>query len=91
MIEDAGNSIVPSCGGALAWMAPELLDPEAYGISFSKPTRASDIYAFGCVSVEVSPNASMISVSKPPNLTDLVVVVLLPAPFRWSEGRSDHS
>lgn len=34
------------------WMAPELLDP---GSADEIPTYASDVYSFGCVCVEVSP------------------------------------
>ncbi|KAF7377829.1 hypothetical protein MSAN_00206400 [Mycena sanguinolenta] len=40
-------------GGSLRWMAPELLNPESCGLKVFKRTFASDIYAFGCVCVEV--------------------------------------
>ena len=44
---------VSDMSNALAhrWMAPELLDPES---ADQIPTTASDVYAFGCVCVEVS-------------------------------------
>jgi serine/threonine protein kinase len=40
--------------GSLQWMSPELLDPHKMGLPFFARTRASDIYAFACVCVEVS-------------------------------------
>jgi serine/threonine protein kinase len=39
--------------GTLPWMAPELLDPEKYGLDKSVPSRESDIYALGIVVYEV--------------------------------------
>lgn len=41
-------------GGALRWIAPELFDPEEFGLDNTRPTAKSDIYAFGCICVEVS-------------------------------------
>ncbi|KAJ6480648.1 kinase-like domain-containing protein [Mycena vulgaris] len=38
--------------GSSRWMAPELISPERYGISFTR-TPASDIYAFGCLCLEL--------------------------------------
>ncbi|KAJ6454089.1 kinase-like domain-containing protein, partial [Mycena vitilis] len=38
--------------GSLYWMAPELIDPERFGCRFAR-TPASDVYAFGCVCVEL--------------------------------------
>ncbi|KAJ7231339.1 kinase-like domain-containing protein [Mycena rebaudengoi] len=38
--------------GTLRWMAPELLDPDRFGIQFRR-TKASDVYAFACVCLEV--------------------------------------
>ncbi|KDQ53221.1 hypothetical protein JAAARDRAFT_210160 [Jaapia argillacea MUCL 33604] len=38
--------------GSTRWMSPELLDPKKFGISFRR-TFASDVYAFGCVCLEV--------------------------------------
>jgi serine/threonine protein kinase len=34
-------------------MAPELLDPEKFGKTNSRPTKPADIYAFGMVIYEV--------------------------------------
>ncbi|KAJ7926699.1 hypothetical protein B0H13DRAFT_1972234 [Mycena leptocephala] len=39
-------------GGSMRWMAPELLDPTPAERRFER-TRASDIYAFGCVCLEL--------------------------------------
>lgn len=41
------------------WMAPELLDPEAFGLKESRRTTASDIYAFACVGLEVGNGPSI--------------------------------
>ncbi|KAF7373372.1 Kinase-like protein [Mycena sanguinolenta] len=38
--------------GSLYWMAPELLDPDRFGLSFNR-TPATDVYAFGCVCFEL--------------------------------------
>lgn len=47
--EDASSASASSyTGGAARWLAPELLRG-------SRPTYASDIYAFGCVWLEVGP------------------------------------
>ncbi|PSR75353.1 hypothetical protein PHLCEN_2v9216, partial [Hermanssonia centrifuga] len=35
------------------WLAPELLDPEAFGLPTSRPTYVSDIYGYACVSWEL--------------------------------------
>ncbi|KAH8101164.1 kinase-like domain-containing protein, partial [Cristinia sonorae] len=40
-------------GGAPEYRAPELLDPEQFEQENARPTRASDVYAFGCLSVEL--------------------------------------
>ncbi|KAF7319101.1 Kinase-like protein [Mycena chlorophos] len=41
-------------GGCVYWMAPELIDPDRFGLSgkFVR-TTASDVYAFGCVCFEL--------------------------------------
>jgi len=49
---DATASITTKRGGSLYWMAPELLDPDRFGIKFVR-TPASDVYAFGCVCLEL--------------------------------------
>ncbi|KAJ7144136.1 hypothetical protein C8R44DRAFT_553241, partial [Mycena epipterygia] len=40
--------------GSVRWMAPETLNPSACGLQSFARTPASDIYAFGCVCLEVS-------------------------------------
>ncbi|KAH8102061.1 kinase-like domain-containing protein [Cristinia sonorae] len=40
-------------GGATRWSAPELFDPEEFGLTTSRPTFQSDVYAFACVVVEL--------------------------------------
>ncbi|THH28969.1 hypothetical protein EUX98_g5212 [Antrodiella citrinella] len=41
-------------GGADQWKAPELIDPEMFGLGPNKrQTFASDVYAFGCACVEL--------------------------------------
>ncbi|KAJ6570706.1 kinase-like domain-containing protein, partial [Mycena sp. CBHHK59/15] len=40
------------CAGSIRWMAPELIDPERFGHRFVR-TAASDLYAFGCVCLEL--------------------------------------
>ncbi|CAL1712422.1 unnamed protein product [Somion occarium] len=35
------------------WLAPELLDPTKFGMTSCKPTKAGDVFAFGCVCVEL--------------------------------------
>jgi serine/threonine protein kinase len=43
--------------GSLYWMAPELLDPDCLENKFRTP--ASDVYAFGCVCLEVLADLSL--------------------------------
>ena len=40
-------------GGTFRWMSPELLDPESFGLTESRPTKESDCYALGMVVYEV--------------------------------------
>lgn len=40
-------------GGAPRWQAPELIEPTAYKLDHSRPTRASDMYSFACTCIEV--------------------------------------
>ncbi|KAF7373176.1 Kinase-like protein [Mycena sanguinolenta] len=41
-----------SRGGSPYWMAPELLDPDQFGLKFAR-TVATDVYAYGCVCFEL--------------------------------------
>lgn len=52
IFSDATRSMTTNRGGSLYWMAPELLDPDRFGLQFAR-TPASDVYAFGCVCLEV--------------------------------------
>jgi serine/threonine protein kinase len=40
--------------GSVRWMAPELHVPERFGLDRFRLTFETDIYAFGCVCLEVS-------------------------------------
>jgi len=40
-------------GGTFRWMSPELLDPESFSLTESRPTKESDCYALGMVVYEV--------------------------------------
>jgi serine/threonine protein kinase len=42
-----------TAGGTPLYMAPELLDPEKFGKTNSRPTQPADMYAFGMVMYEV--------------------------------------
>ena len=44
-------------GGTTRWMSPELLDPDRFGITDSRPTKQSDCYALGMVIYEVRASA----------------------------------
>ena len=39
--------------GSYAWLAPEVIDPDHFGLRHAQSTFASDIYSFACVCVEV--------------------------------------
>ncbi|KAF7373316.1 Kinase-like protein [Mycena sanguinolenta] len=49
---DATSTTSTNRGGSLYWMAPELLNPDRFNLKFSR-TPATDVYAFGCVCVEL--------------------------------------
>ncbi|KAF8876460.1 kinase-like domain-containing protein [Mucidula mucida] len=40
-------------GGTVRWMAPELLHPTSFGQEDSQRTFATDVYAYGCVCLEL--------------------------------------
>ncbi|KAJ7160764.1 kinase-like domain-containing protein [Mycena filopes] len=52
VFSDATSSMTTNRGGSPYWMAPELLDPDTYGLEFVR-TTATDVYAYGCVCLEV--------------------------------------
>ncbi|KAJ6457349.1 kinase-like domain-containing protein [Mycena sanguinolenta] len=52
IFSDATSLMTTNRGGSAYWMAPELLDPDRFGMSFAR-TPASDVYAFGCVCLEL--------------------------------------
>ena len=39
--------------GNVRWQAPENLDPDVFDLETSKPTMASDVWAFSCTCIEV--------------------------------------
>ncbi|KAF7329029.1 RBR-type E3 ubiquitin transferase [Mycena venus] len=49
---DATSLMSTNRGGSLYWMAPELIDPGRFGYQFTR-TPATDVYAFGCVCLEL--------------------------------------
>ena len=40
-------------GGSMQWMSPELIYPEAFGLTETRPTKESDCYALGMVICEI--------------------------------------
>ncbi|CAL1716289.1 unnamed protein product [Somion occarium] len=60
-LSDFGLAIIANDTGTQAttvdrtpnWLAPELLLPDKFGSSSSRPTLAGDVYAFGCVAIEL--------------------------------------
>ncbi|KAJ6457344.1 kinase-like domain-containing protein [Mycena sanguinolenta] len=52
IFSDATSLMTTNRGGSAYWMAPELLDPDRFGMRFAR-TPASDVYAFGCVCLEL--------------------------------------
>ncbi|KAJ7255065.1 hypothetical protein B0H12DRAFT_1323261 [Mycena haematopus] len=55
---DATSMTSTNRGGSLRWMAPELLDPDHFGLKFAR-TTATDVYAFGCLYTERPPFSSL--------------------------------
>ena len=41
-------------GGNIRWLAPEIMDPNHFKNTSTRPTCAADIYSFACLLVEVS-------------------------------------
>lgn len=44
----------PNAVGTLRWTAPEILDPESFGLEHAVATLETDVYSFGMVMWEVS-------------------------------------
>ncbi|KAJ7141696.1 kinase-like domain-containing protein [Mycena crocata] len=61
VLSDATTTQTNNGAGSVRWMAPETLDPSAYGLQNHLPTTASDIYAFGCLCLEVKICAFVLS------------------------------
>ncbi|TCD60721.1 hypothetical protein EIP91_009627 [Steccherinum ochraceum] len=56
-------------GGAVHWQAPELFDPETFGLNNRRPTFQSDVYSFACTCIELY--------SMKPPLHELSVIQLM--------------
>ena len=52
-------------GGTLQWMSPELLDPERFSLTKSRPTKEADCYALGMVIYEILSGQTPFSPSRP--------------------------
>ncbi|KAJ7715140.1 kinase-like domain-containing protein [Mycena metata] len=52
VVSNATSSMSTNRGGSVYWMAPELLDSDRFGFDFAR-TPASDVYAYGCVCLEL--------------------------------------
>ena len=48
-----GTSTNTAVAGAVRWMAPEILAPSEFGLENARKTFKSDVYALGCVAIEV--------------------------------------
>ena len=63
----------PRPGGAFAWMSPELLHPERFGLKKPHPTTESDCYALGMVIYEVLSGRAPFSNRSGPEVVLLVL------------------
>lgn len=54
LAEAVNKEFCSSRGGNEQWLAPEVIYPEAFGLTSNRPMYASDIYSFGCLWIEVS-------------------------------------
>ncbi|KDQ53217.1 hypothetical protein JAAARDRAFT_39592 [Jaapia argillacea MUCL 33604] len=70
--------------GSMRWMSPELHFPNKFGMSFRR-TFASDVYAFGCVCLEVLTGERPFS-DVPSDLEFLVAVLISQLPTRPDLG-----
>ena len=82
------STVIPSCveGGTIQWMSPELIDPEAFGLKKSLPTKESDCYALGMVIYEVLSGSTPFSPSKAPAVMRKVLDGERPGRPRGKEG-----
>ncbi|KAH8092669.1 kinase-like domain-containing protein, partial [Cristinia sonorae] len=54
--EGASRNYGSTRGGNARWLAPELIYPEHFGLTSDRPTYAGDVFALGCVCVELVTN-----------------------------------
>lgn len=50
---EGDQSSTANRAGCVRWFAPELIDPRWFGAERFVRTRATDVYAFACVCIEV--------------------------------------
>ncbi|KAJ7279128.1 kinase-like domain-containing protein [Mycena rebaudengoi] len=67
--------------GSIRWMAPELIDPDRFGHRQFTRTPASDVYAFGCVCLEVRPIPASSTIFSP----DFISCTLVDPPLQISQ------
>ena len=77
----------PGTGGAVAWMSPELLYPQKFGLEKRHPTMGSDCYALGMVIYEVLCGRAPFSNRKDPEVVLLVLQGERPERPRRDEGK----
>jgi len=75
--EATSQSYASTRGGNARWLAPELIYPEMYELKSVRPTYASDVFAFGCVVVELYSGQSPYS-----EYSDHQVVARVPSGLR---------
>ncbi|TCD65225.1 hypothetical protein EIP91_002972 [Steccherinum ochraceum] len=59
-------------GGKMRWTAPELFEPEQFGLDSRRPTFESDMYAYSCICIELYSGAAPFSEQS--NLSDYTVM-----------------
>ena len=57
------SSATTSKPGVTRYMAPELLNPQEFGLTHSNPSKESDIYSFGMTTYEVFSSSLMARVT----------------------------
>jgi len=48
-------------GGAMFWQAPEVIDPDHFGMGSRRTTYASDVFSFACTCVELYRGTALFS------------------------------